>query len=137
MLSFKDAAMKLVLGERKSFMPLTYSLITIMAYFGPNSHLLGNIKLEMWHYEKPIADIQAYVSKVSLLMIADWLSFFLNGILLWHYCKINVFKIMKKLQEEFWLVFAMVEALLLMEVSCNFTVLHTIITIATHTCVIF
>ena len=133
MLSFKDATMSLVLEERKSFMPLTYSLIAIMAYFGPNSHLLGNIKLEMWHYEKPIADIQAYVSKVSLLMIADWLSFFLNGLLLWHYCKINVFKIMKKLQEEFWLVFAMVEALLLMEVSSNFTLLHTIISIATHT----
>ena len=112
--------MRLVLGERKSVNTLTYMMLVAMAYFGPNAELMGNIKLEIWHFKKPIMDIEAYLIKVSLLMAVDLFSVVVNGALLWHFCKINVVKVMKKLQQKFWLPFTIVEGFLLMSVINSF-----------------
>ena len=97
-------------------MPLTYMALILMAYFGPNAELLGNIKLRLWHYQKPIPDINAFVMNVSLFLIVDILSFVINGCLLWRFCKVNVIKLLQKLQKDFWIVFGIAEAFLLMEV---------------------
>ena len=109
--------MKLVLSERKSINTVTYMALIAMAYFGPNANLMGNIKLEIWHLERPITDINAYLLKVSLLMIVDVLSLLINGMVLWHFCNINVVKILKKLQQKHWFVFAIAEGFLLTAVS--------------------
>ena len=90
-----------------------------MAFFRPNASLLGNIKLSIWHFQKPITDIEAFAWKVSLLMIVDFLSFFINGILLWWFCCINLLKVLKQLQVDFWKTFAITEAYTLMEVFRN------------------
>ena len=108
--------MKLVLSERTSVNTLTYMALVAIAYFGPNAQLMGNIQLAIWQFQRPITDIQAYLFKVSLLMVVDIFSLFLNGVLLWHFCKINMVKVMKKLQGEFWFPFAIAEAFLLMAV---------------------
>ena len=111
--------MKLVISERKSLLVLTYIILTIMAYYGPNAELLGNIKLTIWQYERPISDIQAYILNVGLLLAVDVLSFIVNAIALWKLCNINVFDSMKKLQKDFWMIFAVGESVLLMEVKFN------------------
>ena len=105
-----------MINERKSINALTYMIIVIMAYYGPNAELLGNIKLSIWQFQKPISDIQAYLFNVSLLLIVDIFSFAINGAILWQFCQINVVKILKKLQHELWMVFAIAEGFLLMEV---------------------
>ena len=87
-----------------------------MAFFGPNAELLGNIKLSIWQFQKPISDIQAYLFNISLLLIVDIFSFAISGAVLWHFCQINVAKILKKIQHELWMVFAIAEGFLLMEV---------------------
>ena len=109
-------ATKLVMGERKSFMPMTFVLITLMSYYGPNAEILGGVKHTMWQFQGIITDIQAYAIKVSLLLIGDWMSFVINTLVLWYYCKINLFEVSRKLQQEFWIVFMFVENLFLMEV---------------------
>ena len=98
-------------------MPLTYMALILMAYFGPNAGLLGNIKLRLWHYQKPIPDINAFVMNVSLFLVVDILSFVINGCLLWHFCKVNAIKQLQKVQKDFWIVFGIAEAFLLMEVK--------------------
>ena len=105
------------MGERKSFMPLTYIALICMAYFGPNANLLGNIQLRIWQYQRPIEDIEQYITNVSLFLVMDFASFTINGILLWNLAKINVLKVMNKIQEEFWIMFAIAEAFHLMEVQ--------------------
>ena len=89
----------------------------MMAYFGPNAKILGNIKLEIWQFDRPITDIEAYTSKVSILMGVDLFSLVVNGILLWTFCRINVLKVLKKLQQKYWQFFAIAEGYILMEVS--------------------
>ena len=118
-ISFVEAVMKLVISERKSLLVLTYIILTIMAFYGPNAELLGNIKLTIWQYERPILDIQHYILNVGLLLAVDVLSFVVNGIALWKLCNINVFESMKKLQKDFWMIFAVGESVLLMEVKIN------------------
>ena len=54
---FLEATKILVLSERKSFMTMTYIVLIMIAYFGPNAKHLGNIQLEIWHFDKSIEDI--------------------------------------------------------------------------------
>ena len=112
-----DAIAKLVLSERKSLNSTIYLILILTAFYGPNAELLGNIRLAIWQFQRPIEDITTYVSNVSLLLIVDLISFAVNGVMIWQYCQINVLKIMATIQKEFWLVFAIAEAFLQMEVS--------------------
>ena len=91
-----------------------------MAFYGPNAELLGNIKLTLWQFQNPIPDIGAYATNVIILLAVDWTASIINIVVIRIVCKINVFKILKTLQQNFWHVFAASEAFLLMEASVQF-----------------
>ena len=88
-----------------------------MAYFGPNAKILGNIQLAIWQFQIPISNIESYIFNISILMIFDVCSLVLNGTLLWVFCNINVLKILKILQQNYWILFAIAEGYLFMEVK--------------------
>ena len=114
---FSDAIKALVISERKSFMPFTYIALIMMAYFGPNATNLASIQLEVWHFEKSIEDIYLYVLKVVPLLAVDFFTFAVNGLVLAYFSEINLLKVMKTIQKEFWIVFAIAEGVYLMEVN--------------------
>ena len=87
-----------------------------MAFYGPNAEILGNIKLSIWQFQNPITDINAYLFNIGLWLFVDFFSVIMNGVLLWHFCKINIMWILNKLQHNYWLLFAIAEAYSLMEV---------------------
>ena len=58
-----------------------------------------------------------YATRVSLLLAVDFLSFVINGILLAYFSGINLLKVMKELQQDFWIAFAIGEGFVLMEVN--------------------
>ena len=101
-------------------MPLSYLLLILMAFYGPNAELLGNIKLTLWQFQNPIGDMGPYATKVIILLAVDWTASIINIIVIRIACKINVFKTLKTLQQNFWHVFAASEAFLLMEASVHF-----------------
>ena len=108
---------ELVMTERiESVIPVTYILTFLMAYYGPNAKILGNIKLTLWQYQS-VTDIEKYIKNLCVLTGIDFLSFATNGILLWTTCKINIFKVLQKVQQQFWLIFAIQEAFLFFEVK--------------------
>ena len=112
-----ESAMKLALVERTSINTLAYMALITMAYYGPNAELMGNIKLSIWQYKRPIMDLGAYLFDCSLLMLVDIATLVINGTLLWYHCNINILDMIKKLQEKYWFPFAIVEAFSLMVVS--------------------
>ena len=57
---------------------------------------------------------------VTLMLGMDFLSFLVNGVLLAYFSNINVFKVMKSLQKDFWIVFAIAEGVFLMEVGIKY-----------------
>lgn len=89
-----------------------------MAYYGPNAEFLGNIKLTIWQYQA-VSDAQLYKTIQSLCIMCgiDFLSGVFNGILLWTTCKINIFKVMQKIQKEFWLIMGVQEAFFFVQVE--------------------
>ena len=112
----EDSIKELVLTERiETIIPMTYILLNIMAYFGPNGEILGNIRLTIWHYQA-ITDIGAFTETIGTLLCVDFLSFLINGILLWTFCKINIVTELKNLQKQFWFYMACMEAVVFLEV---------------------
>ena len=90
----------LVLKERKSINTLTYLMLTLMAYFGPNAELFGNISNSYWSY-KSIEDLQETLENMMLLFLIDFSSTILSSIILWFSCRINLWKVFVLLQKEF------------------------------------
>ena len=72
-----------------------------MAYYGPNADILGSIKLKIWHYETVIENIEKFVLNLLSLFFIDVISFAVNGILFWHFCKLNVLEVINNLQKSF------------------------------------
>ena len=91
----------------------------LMAYYGPNDDILGNVKLNVWHFQAPIDDINTFVKTLSFLFAIDFLSFIINAILLWKTCKINVMAVLQNLQKKYGYLMFVSETYLLFEVSSN------------------
>ena len=87
-----------------------------MAYYGPNADFLGNIKLTMWQY-RAVTDIDKLIQNLCILAGMDFLSGVVNGILLWTTCKINVFKVLKGIQKDLWLIMGVQEAFFFVQVK--------------------
>ena len=107
---------RLVLTERiEAVIPLTYLVLIVMAYYGPNAENILGIKLTMWHLSA-ISDIQGFLTTLTLMLSIDFMSFIVNGILLWIFCKVNVMRVLQKIQKDFWFWMAVAEATLFLEV---------------------
>ena len=106
----------LILTERcEIVVPLLYILTFLMAYYGPNSELIGNVKLTIWQYQA-VKDINKFLENVFFLFAIDLLGGVVNGLLLWTTCQINCFKTLKNMQKEFWHILGFQEALLFLSV---------------------
>ena len=101
---------ELVLTEKiETLVPLTYLICFAIAYYGPNSEILGNVKLDLWHF-KPVLDIGNYMKTLFTLFAVDLTSLVINGIILQTTYNINVLKIFQNIQSEFWLIMAVQQA---------------------------
>ena len=100
----------LILTERiETLVPLSFIICYAIAYYGPNAEILGNVKLELWHF-RPVLDFGTYVKNVFVLFLVDFMSLVLNGIILPTTCNINIFDIFRNIQSEFWLIMAVQQA---------------------------
>ena len=106
--------------ERIEFIvPLTYMAMLLMAYYGPNADILGNVKLKMWHFQTPITDINDFVITLGFMLAIDFFSFIINATLLWKVCNVNAFAVLKTLQQNYWYLMFVAETYLLFEVKSN------------------
>ena len=104
--------------ERIEFIvPLTYMVMLLMAYYGPNADILGNVKLKIWHFQTPIKDINDFVITLGFMLAIDLFSFIINSSLLWKVCNVNAFKVLKTLQQNHWYMMFVAETYLLFEVK--------------------
>ena len=87
--------------------PLTFFLTFIAAYYGPNAKLFGNVSNSYWT-NIAVENISLKVQQMTLCFLADFSSMIVSGAVLWKYCKINIFKIILHLQQEFGLAFCII-----------------------------
>ena len=81
--------------------PLSFMIVYVVTYYGPNSCLFGNISNDYWAYEA-IDNIGKDLENMMNLFLVDFLSIIISAIALWYTCKIDIFKSLRELQKEFW-----------------------------------
>ena len=85
--------------------PLTLILVIIVAYYGPNAKLFGNISNSYWEF-KHIENIQETLKNMLFMFSIDFLSTILSSIILWVICGINLWKVFVRLLKEFGVPFS-------------------------------
>ena len=96
---------------------MTYLAIMAMAYYGPNAEIMGSVQLQIWHHQNIIEDFGDFATNILILFFVDFLSFILNGLLIWKYCNINPLRVLIDIQKRYWPFMIFCEAYLLNEVS--------------------
>lgn len=81
--------------------PLSYSLILCLSYYGPNAEMIGNMKNEYWQFHK-IEDISSPLKKIAILVIVDWMLLFFSALILWKCCKILLINEYARIMEIYW-----------------------------------
>ena len=100
----KEETLKgLVLSETVELLvPLVYCSTLLIAFFGPNAQIIGNVSNGLWQYEK-IDDVWEVISQVMQFFFFDLLSVAFSIFVLWKYCRINFIQVYCKMVNEFWL----------------------------------
>ena len=88
----------------EGFTPLIYGTCILMAYYGPNAHLLSNIGRTYWGEE--IKDIRLLFSTMSALFAIDTFSILINACCLWKSVKVNMLSEFCRVLRKYWFFMA-------------------------------
>lgn len=111
------AIMSLIINESLEFlMPIAYVICLLMAYYGPNAEILGNIKNSYWQYIE-INNIEKTLQWIGMMFVVDVASAVISFIVLWWLCKINILRIYLQVQNEIWYIIAIQQGYLISEVK--------------------
>ena len=92
---------ELVINEMVEFMvPLAYLTSLLFCYFGPNAELIGNVRSVYWQYT-PIEDLEHTIKYVLIFFFVDLGSLIVSAVVLWIFCKINIYRAYCEIQKEF------------------------------------
>ena len=103
-----DLLNSLCIAELVEFQaPLAFIMTYVVAYYGPNANLFGNISNDYWTFI-PIEDINQNMKQVGFYFLVDFSSSIINAVALWLSCRINIFKVLLVIQKEFGLSFCVI-----------------------------
>ena len=102
-LKMRDFALtKLVLTEIiEIIVPLSYLITMLLAYYGPNAEILGNIQFGCWQFQK-IEDIGKVAVAVMIMFLIDSSSALIGFFWLWKSCSMNALDKTYKVIRERW-----------------------------------
>ena len=81
--------------------PIIYSITFVMAYYGPNAELIGNIRNNDWNFQS-VDDIASFLSDMFLMCFIDFTSCIISGLSLWIYASTSLFQEGYKVLKIFW-----------------------------------
>ena len=113
---------ELVISEMvEVVIPLTYLLTFIVAYYGPNTELIGNVRNGYWQYTKT-DDVGHTIEYVFMFFLVDVFSLIISATLLWCFCRINFYRAYSEIMKEFGIAFTIQMGSALNGVSLNFSI---------------
>lgn len=111
-----DIVLALIINEAAEFlMPIAYSICLLMAYYGPNAGMLGNIKFGGWNFSE-ITNIETNLFWILVLFFADFGSTVISAILLKMFGNMNIFKMYIQMQRELGFLFIIEQGYIVCEV---------------------
>ena len=69
-------------------MPIIYVTVVLVAFYGPNYSILGNIGCEKWYWLE-IPDLTNFLTAMFRMFIIDLLAFMVTWFILWKFASIN------------------------------------------------
>jgi hypothetical protein len=115
-------AMNLVINESVEFViPIAYCICFLMAYYGPNATILGNVKNGYWQYSA-VTNINTTIMWIGIMFFIDFGSTIISAFLLFRFCNLNIFKMYLLLQKEMWYVLSVHQCYLVEEVGFIFNI---------------
>ena len=95
----RSAILVLIVNETVELIgPIIYSLCLLLAYFGPNSEVLGNVKSGLWQYVA-IDDIYETYFWIVLMVFVDLVSTVISFAVLQIYAHVNIIKAYIQMQK--------------------------------------
>ena len=92
----------LVLCEMmETLVPLVYLGTFLIAYYGPNATILGNIRNGYWQYTV-VKDVDKLISSVIQMFFIDIGSLVIGSVILWKFCRINILLRCCKIMDSYW-----------------------------------
>ena len=70
--------------------PTVYMCSFVIAYYGPNAYLIGNVKNDYWQFER-VNNLVTKFENVFILLVIEICRGILFGMILWHFCRINMY----------------------------------------------
>ena len=80
---------------------LVYMATFAMAFYGPNSHVLGSVGNSYWQYQK-MNDLESLMISAMKYLAIDLIGCLITSTLLWKFCGINAVNETCKMLEKFW-----------------------------------
>ena len=71
--------------------PLAYCASFVVAYYGPNANILGNVQNDYWQYKK-VENVVDRLRNNGIFFVIDALRGVMFGLFLWRFCRLNMFK---------------------------------------------
>ena len=98
----KEAIDDLLLDEfLEVVMSVVYAIVTMIAFYGPNAAILGNVGCEIWKWQK-ISSLTGLLTALFRMFVMDMIAFAVNGTLLWKFCSTNTMKELCRLLKKYW-----------------------------------
>ena len=82
-------------------MPIAYAISILMAYYGPNSEIMGNIRNDYWSYIK-IENLGSLLAGIFKMFFIDVFSFLLGSGLIWKFSSFNCIIEGCKTMKRYW-----------------------------------
>ena len=96
--------LKLLMAEMtEGLVPICYAIAFAMAYYGPNATLKGNVRSDIWQYEK-VEDVARLFFIQGLLFGIDLLCVILNTLIVSKFGSVDLIKQFCKLIRKYWIV---------------------------------
>ena len=100
----RKALLRLVLAELcEGLVHLAYIIGFVMAFYGPNSKLIGNVGNGNWHYQA-VDDVSHTFCVMFGLFVVDLISFTINAIIIWMKCQVNILQKFCYVLQKYWLI---------------------------------
>ena len=85
----------------ESVAPLIYFSSFMLAYYGPNSEIIGGVKLNLWQHS-PVDDIGAFSQNFFLMFAVEGVVIIISGIVLQKYAAVSFLREGYKLLKVYW-----------------------------------
>ena len=111
-----DDLQELALNEKTVYIiPFAYFICFLVAWFGPNTWIIGNVGNTSWHYGK-VEELSQPILIMLAMFTVDLVGIVLWAFLLKYFTKIKYVDGYMHMQKNYWLIMAIHEAYSLNEV---------------------